>query len=145
MTVYLASPLRNHIANALIAEELRHCGIPCFLPQDEAYNYSMQEAGDTARHLAQVVYQNNVAAIDAADTVVVVARGIGTDTAWECGYAVARNKAVILVHLDADSIEHMYMLQSAIPSDRHIRLTALTRENLAALVRLIRLGSEDAA
>lgn len=111
MLVYLASSMRNHILNSRIDIYLRSKGIKVFLPQRDntAVSQQVQEEG-----FLKALYRSNLEAIDRADVVLIVARNIGTDTAWECGYAIGKNKRVYLLMEDKDDISNMYMLYGAL-------------------------------
>ncbi len=98
---YVASPFfaPEHRARAVaVAEHLRSMGIETYLPLeikiDNAWDYPNYEWG-------RLVYENDKAAIDQCDTVVMLSYGrMGSaGTAWEAGYAFGIGKRVIVVEM----------------------------------------------
>lgn len=109
LRAYLASSLKNQLLNAEIDSRLSALGIDSFLPERDAEgpaSYLWKASDDIARR----IFAANVKGIDAAEVVLVVARNMGTDTAWECGYASATGKRVIFLLQEGDSIDSMYMV-----------------------------------
>lgn len=100
MEIYLAGPLftqaerrwQRELAGALRSHDLR-----VFLPQDDAGLPLLREPPDF--HGAFEACRD---AIDRADAVVAVLDGSDADsgTAWECGYAHARNKPMVAIRTD---------------------------------------------
>lgn len=101
MKIYLASPFFNEVENAYvtIAEKiLRGRGFEVFSPREHEVRDTdefgtVQWAFDTFSH--------DVKAIDECDCVVVLYHGNYSDsgTAWECGYASAKYKYIVVVQL----------------------------------------------
>lgn len=109
--VYLASPLdalyREHIEKA--KEVLKEKGFIVYAPLEHiipnAWDYPNQEWG-------LMVFTNDVSAIDDSDFVVVLSFGrkhITSGTSWECGYAFAKGKKIILVEIDLGDSENFVM------------------------------------
>lgn len=119
MKIYLASSLRNHLVNSQIDSFLRNNGIDVFLPQRDTHTSNPTEPRSNRYAYAETIFRSNVRAIDNSDIVVVVAHNIGTDTAWECGYAVGHQKKVILLFQENDDIVNMYMLIGALSQVIH--------------------------
>jgi nucleoside 2-deoxyribosyltransferase len=100
MHVYLAGPLftqaERHWQRRLAAA-LRARDLTVFLPQDDAGLPLLQEPPDF--HGAFEACRD---AIDRADVVVATLDGPDADsgTAWECGYAYARNKPIVSIRTD---------------------------------------------
>jgi len=111
--VYLAAPLFTEAEreyNARIAALLRSHFFEVFVPQ---------EAGDdshTREHDRQeAIYSSNMNALEAADVVVGIIDGADADsgTAWEMGYATARQKPVIALRTDFRKVgvnEHVNLM-----------------------------------
>jgi len=111
--VYLAAPLFTQAEreyNARIAALLRTHFFEVFVPQ---------EAGDdshTRDHDRQeAIYSSNMNALEAADVVVGIIDGADADsgTAWEMGYATARQKPVIALRTDFRKVganEHVNLM-----------------------------------
>lgn len=140
MGIYLASSLRNHLLNACIAQMLRDAGLECFLPQEVAHCETDSTSSGT--DVSTCVFKSNVHAIDQADAVIVVAQLLGTDTAWECGYAISRGKCVILLESELETVREMYMVYGSIDAANRVSLTSYTaeavRSSLHRIVSLLR-------
>ena len=100
MEIYLAGPLFTQAERRwqrALAQELRSLDYRVFLPQDDAGLPLLQSPPDF--HGA---FEQCRDAVDRSDVVVAVLDGSDADsgTAWECGYAYARNKPVISVRTD---------------------------------------------
>ncbi len=69
-------------------------GLSTFLPH--------RDNPPKTRETVTTIYRNNVDAIDRCDLVVASLNGLTTDdgTAWELGYAFARDKTLIGLHTD---------------------------------------------
>ena len=100
MELYLAGPLfsqaerrwQRQLAEALGARDYK-----VFLPQDDAGLPLLQSPPDL--HGAFEICRD---AIDRADAVLAVLDGADGDsgTAWECGYAYARSKPIVVIRTD---------------------------------------------
>lgn len=93
--IYLAGPLftsAERLWNAKLARELEVQGYDIFLPQEH----------EPRELTAKTIFEADVAGIDDADVVVGIMDGSDPDsgTAWECGYAYAKGKPIILVRTD---------------------------------------------
>ncbi|UGV40070.1 nucleoside 2-deoxyribosyltransferase [Methanococcoides orientis] len=100
--IYLAAPLFSEAEqefNKKLETALEEIGFSVFVPQEDSNDTeAAREDMDSSN-----IFQLNVEAIDACDIVVAVLDG-GTDvdsgTAWEIGYAYAKNKTVIGIKTD---------------------------------------------
>ncbi|KGK98133.1 nucleoside 2-deoxyribosyltransferase [Methanococcoides methylutens] len=100
--IYLAAPLFSEAEqefNKKLETALKEIGFTVFVPQEDSNDTeAAREDMDSSN-----IFQLNVEAIDACDIVVAVLDG-GTDvdsgTAWEIGYAYAKNKTVIGIKTD---------------------------------------------
>ena len=98
--VYLAAPLFSEAErtyNASLSDLLREHLFDVYLPQETG------DDTDTRRQAEQVrIFSKNKEALDNADIVVAVIDGADADsgTAWEMGYAFARQKPVIAIRTD---------------------------------------------
>ena len=105
MKIYLASPFFNEkeLADVTRAEKiLMGRGFEVFSPRlHEVRTDKNAEPERWSRETFEMDREN----IDLCDCVVMLYRGAYSDsgTAWECGYAYATNKPVIVVHLGDDS------------------------------------------
>ena len=93
--IYLAGPLfslAEQSLNAELARFLESEGFEVWLPQEH------EPRDQTAR----AIFEMDVAAIDWADMVVACMDGPDPDsgTAWECGYAYAKDKPVVCYRTD---------------------------------------------
>jgi nucleoside 2-deoxyribosyltransferase len=137
MNIYIASSLKNHIINLHIANTLSKEGINCFLPQAQTYNDPNKRNSNNYSSLATIVYSDNLSAIKGSDALLVVAHLIGTDTAWECGYALGINKPVFLLEYNNTNIQEMYMVYESIKEERRFRLNHLSDGSLKELAKAI--------
>ncbi len=99
-TIYLAAPLFSEGErqfNRLIAEELKTLHYRVHLPQELDDTDECREDNREAS-----IYQQNLAALKAADIIVAVIDGADADsgTAWEMGYAAALGKRVVALRTD---------------------------------------------
>lgn len=104
MKIYLASPLFNdeEIGNIKKVENiLRKKGFSVFSPREHEVRGS--EVGTSAWSLS--TFNEDRRFIDWCDAMVMLYYGNYSDsgTAWECGYAYATHKPVIVVQLGKDS------------------------------------------
>jgi nucleoside 2-deoxyribosyltransferase len=134
--IYLTSALRNKGLNEDLAAALELEGMLCFLPQSQPYNkIDRLSASKETRH---IVFEENVRAIRFAHAVVLVASRIGTDTAWECGFAVAIGKPVFLIELSDSPIDQMYMVAGGLLSENIITINSLddgSIQNIASVIK----------
>ncbi len=130
MRIYLAGPLfttPEREFNDRLAAMLRGLGHEVFLPQENPPSAPTGAA----------IFHKDVAGLDWAEAVVAIMDGADPDsgTCWECGYAYATNKPVVLFRSDlrssgdADDIPYNAMLIGA--ADAHIELPLATVDEAA--------------
>ena len=100
MKIYLAGPLftvAERDFNARLAALLRKAGHEVFVPQE------MEQRSKTAKQ----VFEGDVAGVDWSDVVLANMDGPDPDsgTCWECGYAFAKQKTIVLFRTDFRSAE----------------------------------------
>jgi nucleoside 2-deoxyribosyltransferase len=140
--IYLAGPLfttPEREWNAGLAARLRADGHEVFVPQDNP----------AAERTGRAIFLKDLEGLDWADTVVAIMDGADPDsgTCWECGYAYARGKAVVLFRSDfrgsgdASDIPYNAMLIGA--ADAHIELEMASLDEAAAaiLTTLVQLSN----
>jgi len=98
-TVYLAGPLFSEAEceyNRKIREELHRIGFKVFLPQEDSNNVHDNP------NRQKIIFDKNLKGIEKSDILVAVIDGADVDsgTAWEIGYAFAKNKPVIGLRTD---------------------------------------------
>ena len=104
MKIYLASPFFNDEEREIISRAeriLRGRGFEVFSPRE--HTVSDEPEGSSA--WSRKIFQIDRGGIDQADCLVMLFWGNYSDTgtAWECGYAYAAGKPVIVVHLGDSS------------------------------------------
>ena len=130
MKIYLAAPLfttAEREFNARLATRLRTAGHEVFVPQE---NPASEPTG-------KAIFLKDLAGLVWADGIVAIMDGADPDsgTAWECGYAYAMKKPVVLFRSDlrgsgdAGDIPYNAMLIGA--ADVHIEI-ALAPLDVAA-------------
>ena len=102
--IYLASPFfsEKELAYVEKAEKFfREKGYPLFSPRE--HTVDDVEAG--SRQWAERIFRIDREGIEDADLVVVLMHGGygDTGTAWECGYACAKGKPVVVVHTEQNA------------------------------------------
>ena len=121
MKVYLAGPLfttPERDFNALLATRLRTDGHEVFLPHEHP----------PADLTGEAILRKDLKGLDWAECVVAVMDGPDPDsgTSWECGYAYARNKPVVLFRSDlrrsGDTADAPYNAMLIGAADVHIEL-----------------------
>jgi nucleoside 2-deoxyribosyltransferase len=140
--IYLAGPLfttPEREFNAQLATRLRAAGHEVFLPQEHPAPEPTGEA----------IFRKDLRGLEWAEGVVAIMDGADPDsgTAWECGYAYARKKPVVLFRSDlrgsgdADDIPYNAMLIGA--ADAHVELPLATVDEAAEAIHaeLARLAS----
>ncbi len=119
MKIYLAGPLfttPERDFNAQLATRLRSAGHDVFVPQDHP-------ASDGS---AAAIFRKDLAGLEWAEGVVAIMDGADPDsgTAWECGYAYAMRKPVVLFRSDirgsGDSDDFPYNAMLIGAADAHI-------------------------
>jgi nucleoside 2-deoxyribosyltransferase/predicted secreted protein len=98
--VYLAAPLFSEAErsyNTMLADLLRQHAFDVYVPQEAGDDTSSRDMPGHAR-----VYEKNKKALCEADVVVAIIDGADADsgTAWEMGYAAAKNKPVFALRTD---------------------------------------------
>ncbi len=107
--IYLAGPFFNdtEIANIRYAESvLTQKGLRFFSPMRHTVDAEPQTT-----KWARKLFEMDKAEIGKADLVVALYYGSNGDTgtAWECGYAAAIGKPVVLVHINRDHDSNLMM------------------------------------
>jgi nucleoside 2-deoxyribosyltransferase len=138
--IYLAGPLfttPERQFNRQLATRLRALGHEVFLPQEKP----------TSELTGKAIFLRDLGGLDWADGVVAIMDGADPDsgTCWECGYAYATRKPVVLFRSDvrssgdADDIPYNAMLIGA--ADAHIELRHGTVDEAADAINaeLVRL------
>ena len=141
MKVYLAGPLfttPEREFNAQLATRLRSAGHEVFVPQENP------ASGRTGK----AIFLKDLKGLDWADGVVAIMDGADPDsgTSWECGYAYAMRKPVVLFRSDlrgsgdAGDIPYNAMLIGA--ADGRVELPLATVDEAAAAIhaKLVRLA-----
>ena len=104
MKLYLASPFFNEeeLEQVRWAEQLlRGRGFSVFSPRE----HEVRGQDPFTSAWSRETFQSDRDAIDRADAVVLLYHGAYSDsgTAWECGYAYAKGKPVVVVHFSGKS------------------------------------------
>jgi nucleoside 2-deoxyribosyltransferase len=128
--IYLAGPLFTTAErdwNDGLAARLTAGGHDVYLPQ----------AHPAREPTGRAIFLNDLAGLDWADGVVAIMDGPDPDsgTAWECGYAYARGKPVVLFRSDirgAGDIPYNAMLIGA--ADAHIEIELATLDDAARAI-----------
>lgn len=145
MRIYLAGPLfttPERSWNAGLAARLTAGGHDVFLPQ----------AHPPAEPTGRAIFTKDLGGLDWADCVVAVMDGPDPDsgTAWECGYAYAKGKPVLLLRSDlrgsgdAPDIPYNAMLIGAADAHIELPLATLAEAAEAILAALRTLPRSDA-
>ncbi len=113
MKIYIASSIQNASLNAKLDKYLIAAGFEVFLPQRDTKVSFDQEHKDILAECGDLIFRANQQGIDESDLILVVARKLGTDTAWECGYAYAKQKKIVILEEDIMNIQKMYMVRGA--------------------------------
>ncbi|MEO5964439.1 MAG: nucleoside 2-deoxyribosyltransferase [Candidatus Limnocylindrales bacterium] len=133
MKLYLAGPLfttPEREWNVALAGRLRAGGHDVFLPQEHP----------ASERTGKAIFEKDLSGLDWADGVVAIMDGADPDsgTCWECGYAYATRKPVVLFRSDfrgsgdAADIPYNAMLIGA--ADAHIELGMATVDEAAAAI-----------
>jgi nucleoside 2-deoxyribosyltransferase len=131
--IYLAGPLfttPEREWNVALATRLRAAGHEVFVPQEHP----------AAMPTAEAIFRKDLELLDQADTVVAIMDGADPDsgTCWECGYAYAKGKTVVLFRSDlrgtgdSDDMPYNAMLIGA--ADAHIELRLAGIDDAAAAI-----------
>jgi nucleoside 2-deoxyribosyltransferase len=100
-TIYLAGPLFTHAEleyNCKLKDMLLKLGFSVFLPQEDAEDAEIEREKQNQEY----IFKKCVRGVDSSDIIVAVLDGIDVDsgTAWEIGYAYAKEKPVIGLRTD---------------------------------------------
>lgn len=100
MKIYLASPFFNDNETDILSKAekiLRDKGLDVYSPREHE-----DRAETGTNEWSENVFAMDVNAIEAADAMVMLYHGNYSDsgTAWECGYAFAKNKPCVVVHVN---------------------------------------------
>ncbi|MGB9940741.1 nucleoside 2-deoxyribosyltransferase [Methanosarcina sp.] len=103
--IYLAGPLFSHAEleyNCKLRDSLLKKGFSVFLPQEDAEDTT----NERERQNQECIFKKCVGGMDGSDLVVAVLDGVDVDsgTAWEIGYAYAKEKPVIGLRTDFRSL-----------------------------------------
>ena len=100
-TIYLAGPLFTHAEldyNCKLKDMLLKIGFSVFLPQEDAEDAAVERE----KQNQECIFKKCVRGVDSSDFVVAVLDGVDVDsgTAWEIGYAYAKEKPIIGLRTD---------------------------------------------
>lgn len=103
--IYLAGPLFSHAEleyNRKLRDLLLNKDFSVFLPQEDAEDTT----DEREKQNQECIFKKCVESIDSSDIVVAVLDGVDVDsgTAWEIGYAYAKEKPVIGLRTDFRSL-----------------------------------------
>lgn len=141
MKLYLAGPLfttPEREWNARLAAQLETAGHEVFLPQ----------AHPTSERTGEAIFRKDMEGLDWAEGVVAIMDGPDPDsgTAWECGYAYAKGKPVILFRSDfrrpGDAVQIPYNAMLVGSADVHIELELAPLETAAEAIVAALAGLE---
>lgn len=109
MKIYLASPLFTDDERKLVnaaAKILRIMNHDVYVPME----HTVENAWNLPNHVwARKVFEEDIAAIDNSDLVIAIYYGLYSDsgTAWECGYAYAKNIPVYVMPITEKKVSLM--------------------------------------
>jgi nucleoside 2-deoxyribosyltransferase len=103
--IYLAGPLFSHAEleyNRKLRDLLLNKDFSVFLPQEDAEDTT----NEREKQNQECIFKKCVESVDSSDIVVAVLDGVDVDsgTAWEIGYAYAKEKPVIGLRTDFRSL-----------------------------------------
>ena len=133
MRIYLAGPLfttPEREWNAGLAARLRAGGHEVFVPQENP----------AAERTGKAIFLKDLEGLDGSDTVVAIMDGADPDsgTCWECGYAYAKGKTVVLFRSDirgsGDERDIPYNAMLIGAADAHIELALASLDEAAAAI-----------
>lgn len=141
MHIYLAGPLFTSPErewNVGLAARLRAGGHEVFVPQENP----------AAERTGRAIFLKDLEGLDRADTVVAIMDGADPDsgTCWECGYAYAKGKTVVLFRSDfrgsgdEHDIPYNAMLIGAADAHIEFEMASLDEAAAAILTTLARLS-----
>jgi len=105
MRIYLAAPLFSQAErefNSYVAKVLRENGFDIFVPQENSEVPEIPDTEEKRRRLLTGFFTNDIEAIDAADTLLIILDGRVPDegACFELGYAYARGKICVGLKTD---------------------------------------------
>ncbi len=105
MRIYLAAPLFSQGErefNSYVAKVLRENGFDVFVPQENSEVEEIPDTEEKRRRLLTGFFTNDLEAIDAADTLLIILDGRVPDegACFELGYAYARGKICLGLKTD---------------------------------------------
>lgn len=109
MKIYLASPLFTDDERKLVnitARLLRSKNHDVYVPME----HTIENAWNLPNHAwARKVFKEDIAAIKESDLVIAIYHGLYSDsgTAWECGYAYAKNIPVYVMPITEKDVSLM--------------------------------------
>jgi nucleoside 2-deoxyribosyltransferase len=142
--IYLAGPLfttPEREFNVQLATRLRAAGHEVFVPQEHP----------AADRTGKAIFVKDLAGLDWAEGVVAIMDGADPDsgTCWECGYAYATKKRVVLFRSDfrgsgdADDIAYNAMLIGSADARVELRLGSVDEAAAAINAELVRLADRS--
>lgn len=138
---YIAGPLFNegeHWFDEQIEACARRAGFTTFLPHRDGVEGKLKGPDKLRR-----IFDEDVAAIDAADVVVANLNGLMVDdgTAWEIGYAYARGKRLVGIRTDWRATFEHQVVNLMIECSLHHMARSLTE--LEAVLQAWAAGSDQ--
>ena len=133
---YLASPFFNnkevHVYDEVI-RILKEKGYDLFIPRDHEIENAW---GKSNAEWAREVFIADLNALNKADVVFVINHGMYSDsgTAWECGYAYAKEKMVINILVDTMQKDKSFSLMMINGADMTIPLELLESVDIDKLL-----------
>jgi nucleoside 2-deoxyribosyltransferase len=133
VNIYLAGPLFTAAEidfNAALAGMIREAGHNVFLPQES----------ENKERRVEEIFRSDINGIDWADVVIANMDGADPDsgTAWECGYAFAKDKTLLLFRTDfrqgGDGSDAPYNLMLAESADKVLDLRNASTEDVASAI-----------
>ena len=141
MKIYLAGPLfttAEREFNVQLATRLRSLGHEVFVPQEHP----------APEPTGKAIFRKDLAGLDWADGVVAIMDGADPDsgTSWECGYAYATRKPIVLFRSDfrgsgdVDDIPYNAMLIAAADASIGLPLGTIDEAATAIHAEVVRLA-----
>ena len=133
---YLASPFFNdketHVYNQVI-DILTAKGYDLFIPRDHEIENAW---GKSNAEWAREVFVVDLNALNKAEIVFVINHGMYSDsgTAWECGYAYAKEKMVVNILVDTEQKDKPFSLMMINGADMTIPLELLESVDIDKLL-----------
>lgn len=112
--IYIASSFRNMEINKIVCTILESLNIDVFLPQREIREDLTDEFVKSSLNQKTLVLNRNKEAIKKADVLLIIAKNLGKDTSWECGFGCGLKKPTILIWSKDDSIQNDCMIFNSV-------------------------------